>query len=84
MSRRASARFGEMKHGEHNIEPNHNSVLRQRLLSVDEAAKYLGLSSWSLRKRLSQGMLPVIRIGKRILFDLHDLDFFIEQHKIRY
>ncbi len=73
-----------MKNGEHSSEPNRDSVLRQRLLSVNEAAKYLGLSPWSLRKRLNQGILPVVRIGRRILFDLHDLEFFIEQHKIRY
>ena len=55
-----------------------------RLLSVDGAAEYLGMSAWALRHRLSEGLLPIVRIGNRVFLDRQDLDDFIERSKVSY
>jgi len=57
--------------------------LTQRLLSAEEAGRYLGFkSAWPVRGLAWKGMLPVVRIGKRrIMFDVRDLDQFVEQQK---
>jgi hypothetical protein len=55
----------------------------KRLLTAAEAGMYLGFrSAWPVRELMWKGSLPVVRIGKRrIAFDLHDLDLFIEANK---
>jgi len=55
----------------------------KRLLSVKEAAYYLGLSTWSIRERIGDGSLPVVRCGRRALLDRQDLDQFIAVRKSR-
>lgn len=54
-----------------------------RLLSVSDAAVYLGRSSASVRQMIFYGELPVIRHGRRVHLDKKDLDAFIEQHRQR-
>ncbi len=63
--------------------PPHMPPLTQRLLSAEEAGRYLGFkSAWPIRELAWKGMLPVVRIGKRrIMFDVQDLDRFIEERK---
>lgn len=56
--------------------------IKQRLLSVPEAASYLGISPKTIRNGLGRKAVkpfPVMpkRIGKRVLFDVRDLDAFI-------
>lgn len=61
---------------------NADSAVTQRLLTVDEASRYMGLSSHAMRHRISEGIIPYVRLGKRrILIDLRDLDLIIEQNK---
>jgi len=55
----------------------------KRLYSIQEAADYLALSSWTVRELVWQGTLPHVRLGRRILLDIHDLDALIAHHKIR-
>ena len=57
--------------------------VNRRLLRTREAAMYLGLSAWQLRHLTQDGVIPVVQLGDRspFLFDLKDLDRFIEQHK---
>lgn len=52
-----------------------------RLLGVKPAAQYLGATTWAIRRLVWENEVPSIRIGQRILFDIHDLDRFIEQSK---
>lgn len=54
----------------------------KRLLSVDEAAEYLGRSSWAVREMIRAGKLPCVRFDRRIFLDRLDLDRLIEYHKI--
>lgn len=58
----------------------------KRLVSIEEAATYLGLEPRSLYNRCapaSENPFPVrtIKIGRRRLFDKADLDTFIESLK---
>jgi excisionase family DNA binding protein len=53
----------------------------KRLYSVEEAAVYLGRSEWSVRRLLWNGLLPEVRIGRRVQVDIRDLDVFIEHNK---
>jgi excisionase family DNA binding protein len=55
----------------------------KRLLSVKEAAFYLGLSTWSIRDLIGDGSLPVVPYGRRKLLDRKDLDQFIAIRKSR-
>ena len=53
----------------------------KRLYSVREAARYLGVSPWSVRNLQKLRTLPCVRQGRRVLFDIHDLERHIENHK---
>lgn len=53
-----------------------------RLLKIEDAARYLGIAAKTLRNRLgprAQHPFPVKpkRIGRRVLFDIKDLDAFV-------
>ncbi len=53
----------------------------KRLVSVEEAAKYLGVQkstiySWAWRRKI-----PSVKMGRRLLFDREDLDRMIEAGK---
>jgi Helix-turn-helix domain len=71
--------------------PDHEtSALPGRLLDVYDAARYLSVSSWSIRDLCAAGRLPRVRLPlagdrekRRLLFDLRDLDTLIERSKDR-
>jgi hypothetical protein len=68
-----------------------------RLVDDHGAAEYLGVSRWSVRDWVAAGKLPVVTLPatrpregerhrealRRILFDLQNLDTFVEEHKTR-
>jgi excisionase family DNA binding protein len=60
--------------------------VRPQLLSLKDAASYLGLTDWALRERVWQGHIPFVRFpgGKKQYFHVKDLDQFIEDNKARY
>ena len=60
-----------------------SELSRPRLISVEEAAKYLGVQkstiySWAWRRKI-----PSVKMGRRLLFDREDLDRMIEAGKRR-
>ena len=59
------------------------SVLTKRLLRSAEAADYLSVSVWTLRRLIQSGDLPVVQRGEagKFLVDLRDLDGFIDRNK---
>jgi hypothetical protein len=66
------------------------SALAPRVLDVDGAAHYLGVSSWSIRDLYASGRLARVRLPlegdrelRRLLFDRRDLDQLIEASKDR-
>jgi len=55
----------------------------KRLISVEDAARYLGVQkstiySWAWRRKI-----PSVKMGRRLLFDQEDLDRMIEAGKRR-
>jgi len=56
----------------------------KRLYSIREAAVYLGISTWSVRKMIWAGKIPYIKNGKRILLDIRDIDEWIDANKTRF
>ena len=50
----------------------------QKLMTVDEAAAYLGLSVHTLYSWTSQRKVPFIKLGNRVRFDRKKLDAWLE------
>jgi len=60
-----------------------NEQITPRLLNVEQTAQYLSISPKTIRNRLGPRALdpfPVKpkKIGKRVLFDIRDLDHYID------
>ncbi len=55
----------------------------KRLLTLAEAAEYLGRSIWAVRELIWKGSLPCVRFDRRVHLDINDLDRWIEQNKHR-
>ena len=63
-----------------------------RLLSLQAAAAYCGLSAWTLRAFVIDGAVPVVRLPRpgrqqredlrRVLIDRQDLDNWIDRHRV--
>ncbi len=58
--------------------------LPKRLYTLPEAAHYLGRTDWSMRELAWKGSIPVIREGKRIFFDIRDLEAYIGKHRMTF
>lgn len=58
-------------------------AVSKRLYTIEEAAIYLGRSPAAVRRLISLGFLPYVRIGpKRIALDKVDMDRIIEEGKV--
>ncbi len=58
--------------------------MTKRLLNEKEAAQYLGRSVWGIREMRYAGKLPFVKDGKRVLFDVLDLNAWIEKNKTQF
>ena len=56
--------------------------MEKRLLHVKEAAVYLGIRPSTVYTWAERRKLPCVKMGGRLLFDIHDLDRLIESRKI--
>jgi excisionase family DNA binding protein len=65
------------------MERSKNPEVGQRLLRTKQAAAYLNMSPWKIRKLILDRRLPVVQDadGAPFLLDVHDLDSYIERHK---
>jgi excisionase family DNA binding protein len=54
---------------------------KKQLLSVGEAAQYLGVQERTIYSWASQENIPSVHMGRRLLFDQEDLDKMIEACK---
>ncbi len=54
---------------------------KTRLLSVGEAAQYLGVQERTIYSWASQEKIPSVHIGRRLLFNQEELDRMIEACK---
>jgi excisionase family DNA binding protein len=55
--------------------------VRPRLLTVEQAAAYLGRTKEAVQHMVGSGKLPVVRADRRLSFDVRDLDGWIERNK---
>jgi len=58
--------------------------IRPRMLSVDDTARYIGLAAKTIRNRIGpKAKIPFPvkpkHIGGRVLFDLKDLDVYLDR-----
>jgi len=49
------------------------------VLSITEAAQYMGISANSMKRALSRGDIPFIRLGVRVLVPRRGLEDYIEK-----
>jgi hypothetical protein len=56
-------------------------TITPRLLDVHAAAQYLSSTTWAVRKLAWSKIVPHIKLGSRVLFDIADLDAFISRAK---
>ena len=71
MADRLGDRLGHLRAG----------TIRPRLLTVEQAANYLGRSKASLQHMVAEGVLPTVRSDRRVFLDVQDLDRWIDRHK---
>lgn len=57
--------------------------LTKRLYDLKEASVYLGRPVFSVRTLIWNGMLPVIKDGRKMYLDIVDLNSYIEMNKER-
>jgi excisionase family DNA binding protein len=53
----------------------------KRLYTLQQAGVYIGLSHWRVRSLIYSGQLAYVRLGRRLLIDVKDLDDLIESKK---
>ena len=61
--------------------PNPEDGTRQRLLTVQEAARYLAVSVSTLYGWVWQRRIPFVKIGRALRFDPLDLKALVEANK---
>lgn len=54
-----------------------------RLLDINEAADFLHLAPITLYKYSSSRKIPFLRIGRRIFFDISELESWLQGKKIK-
>lgn len=54
----------------------------KRLLSASDTATYLGRSLSAIKHMTAAGELPTVRVGRRVHYDLADLDRWIASNKV--
>jgi hypothetical protein len=60
------------------------SYIMQRFLKPLDAAKFCALSVSTLAKRRLKGLPPEYRkVGRAVLYDITDLERFLEEHRCR-
>jgi excisionase family DNA binding protein len=58
-----------------------NGIVAPRLLTLEQAATYLGLTKDALKAKVHMGRIPTVDLDKKLRFDRQDLDRIIEQNK---
>jgi excisionase family DNA binding protein len=52
-------------------------------ISIKDAALVLSLSPWTIRKWIARGIIPSIRLGRRVLVEPETLQALIERSRQR-
>lgn len=56
--------------------------LQRRLLTVEEAAAYTGLSPHTVYTMVSQKRIPYVKVGRLTKFDLRLLEEWLRRHTV--
>jgi excisionase family DNA binding protein len=56
--------------------------MKYNLISIDEAAEYVGLAKQTLYVMASQRRIPYVKVGRLVKFDLGMLDGWIKQNTL--
>jgi excisionase family DNA binding protein len=56
-------------------------AMKPRLLTVEQAAVYLGRTKEAVEHMIAGGKLPVVRADRRVFLDVRDLDRWIDANK---
>lgn len=51
--------------------------MEHKLMNVEEAAEYVGLSAFTVRKLAKLGLVPAAKIGRAYRFKKEDIDSFM-------
>lgn len=54
----------------------------RKLIPIQQAAQYTGLSPHTLYTMVSQRRIPYVKVGRLVKFDLDLLDKWIKQHTV--
>jgi excisionase family DNA binding protein len=57
------------------------AAIKARLLTVEQAAVYLGRTKEAVEQMIAGGKLPVVRADRRVFLDVRDLDRWIDANK---
>jgi len=55
--------------------------VKPRLLTVEQAATYLGRTEEAIQHMIAAAKIPTVRIDRRVFIDVRDLDRLIEEYK---
>jgi excisionase family DNA binding protein len=61
--------------------PSSDCAVKPRLLTVDQAAVYIGRSKEAVQHIVSSGKVPTVRSDRRVFIDVEDLNDWIREHK---
>ncbi len=60
---------------------NQKNMTNRRYVNINEVSEYTSLPVKSLYELASQGRIPSIKYGRRVLFDLDDIDKMMQSMK---
>ena len=60
---------------------NKEEMTMERYVSIKKLSEYTSLPVKSLYELASTGRIPSIKLGRRVLFDLHDIDKIMSSFK---
>ena len=55
--------------------------MKQKLMTVKQVAHYLGFKPIKIYKMVQTKRIPYIKVGKRVMFDVKDVNTWIEKLK---
>ena len=56
--------------------------MKEKLLTIDELAKYLQLSRRTIFRMLKRGELPAFKVGKHVRFRWDEVDKWLHQNRM--
>ena len=65
----------------HELAQNGNTSVKPRLLTMEQAAVYLGRTREAVEHMIAAAKLPVVRADRRVFLDVRDLDRWIDANK---